>query len=1343
MTYILPDSQIVYSKKNTFFITFVTGIIIMKNLLLFLSIFFFQFAWAQEHFVFSPINSNHGLSDNRVRTIYQLSDGRMVVVTEGLVNIYNGSNFKYLHYNENTAYSLKEYSGYHRPYVDGDGNLWVKNQFKLMLFNIAKEQLVLNIDSVFKSKGIKNNIYDIFIDSQKNSWLLTDKDELILNKNGENSSDVFVSGVSNKTKAKLIDLANIDEKVYLFYRNGKMACYDISSKKELYKFDYFEGANNPYSGTIMVVPFRNFLYQARNGFNKGHLLRFNTLNKKTEHILETDYYLNTLTIDPNGTCWISSFSGLWQISPDLKTKNKISTFNLVDGQIFDTEINTQFNDNKGGLWVGTVNRGLLYYHHDRFKFLNFGRALFNISNTESLGIHCFADYNGIILVGTQSGLFTYDKKKSKLERFSNLPEDLFCEMLYKDSKGRIWLCTRNKGLFCIVNNKIKHFKDPQHCLSIFEKGNNDFYLCFNRGILSLNPETGYSEKVQVKSEKPFSFPYQLTKYKSDTLLGFGNEGLFLFDTKNHRIKYPESNSILLQYNNHHYHCLYTDSRGLIWFGTMDGLYVYNRENNSIRGFHEENGLVNNSIRSVIEDNEGSMWVSTSNGISCIKLELNKEDYNYRFINFNRFDGIIENEFQPRSALATIDGKLYWGGLDGFNETDLNRIRITGQQLYRPLFTNFSIAGTDIKIGENYDGNIILNKSITNTEKIVLKHFQNFFSIEFTALNYINPSQTYYRYKLEGVDDTWRIIKSNEGIGKAVYTNLSPGTYNLVVYAANNNQNWDNNFGAITIVIKPPFWKTIWAKLIISIFIIVLIVLVFRFISNQNREKIKKQQKEELDQIKYNFFTNISHELRTPLTLIITPLESIIKRTSDSALNKQLSGIQRNAMELLALVNQLLAFRKLEVKGETLNLSFCNLNDLIEKIAPSFAGLASEKGLNFKVNLPEYDIYINIDKDKIHSIINNLLSNAIKFTDKNGFIELSLVGEDTDSDIKIIVKDTGRGIEKNDLENIFSRFYQAKIHDNNTGSGIGLHLVKEYTELHDGKAEASSVINEGSVFTITLPAELRKTNTGFSVKENGISDNKSEKEIKILTIEDNNEFREFLFNELINKYDVITAINGKDGLEKAIKYQPDLIITDIMMPEMSGLELCKHIKNNLQISHIPVILLTAKSSDDVQIEALEAGADDFIAKPFNMDILQLKIQKIIDQQEDRKELFKKNIFINSDNLTYTHVDEELIRKVIKKIESNLDNISYSVEKLSKDMNMDRTGLYRKLSALTGQTPSELIRSVRLKYATQLLEKGIPVAEVAEKVGFSSTSYFTKCFQEEFGVKPSQFGKNHGV
>jgi len=371
---------------------------------------------------------------------------------------------------------------------------------------------------------------------------------------------------------------------------------------------------------------------------------------------------------------------------------------------------------------------------------------------------------------------------------------------------------------------------------------------------------------------------------------------------------------------------------------------------------------------------------------------------------------------------------------------------------------------------------------------------------------------------------------------------------------------------------------------------------------------------------------------------------------------------------------------------------------------------------------------------LQKIINNLLSNAIKFTSKGGNIRMRLEKDTSEPLFRIRVTDTGCGIPEVDLSQVFERFYQVKKQNNpNTGSGIGLHLVKEYVQFHSGSIEVESRINEGSIFTVSIPSDLHPETANYSDIAN-----KPEKHIvKLLIVEDNREFRSFLQNELSEKYNILVAVNGKEGLEMAREHQPDLVITDVMMPEMSGTELCRLLKNDIQISHIPVILLTAKASDNAQIEGFEAGADAYITKPFNMDILLLRIRHLIEQQEQRKNLFKNMIVINPEAITSTNVDEELIKKVLKHIEKNIANASYSVEQLSKDMFMDRTGLYRKLIAIVGQTPTEFIRSVRLKKAAKMLESGLQVSEAAEKVGFTTTSYFAKCFQEEFGQKPSQY------
>ena len=1308
----------------------------MKSILFFICLLVCCELLAQENLVFSPINSTNGLSDNRVRTICQLPDGRMVIVTEGLVNIYDGSSFHYIHYNEQKAYSLKEYAGYHHAYVDNENHLWIKNQHKLMLFDIRTELFIPNIDSVFSAQGIKSPVIDFFIDTENNLWYVTENEKLIL-RNGKNKkTSSFAPLVSrvNGVADPLFDVTTLGKQLFLFYRSGTMVCYDFDTRKELYRENPYYGKGNIYSQTLMVVPYKQYLYQARDGINIGQLLRFNILNRQWERILETNYGLNTLTIDNKGDCWISSFAGLWQIDEKLQNKQLNTPLHLVDGRVFESEICTQYNDNKGGLWVGTVNRGVMYYHPDRFKFRNFGRSLFKLSSTEKLSVHCFVEKDGDILVGTQNGLFRYDKNSPTLEQFKAIPINSRCEMLLKDSKQRIWVCTLNNGLFCIDKNNVKHYSNPAYCLSIYEAFDGRLFLCSDNGLGVFDPVTGIYEKSPSKTSRNLSFVYQLTGCRQDTLLGFDDKGLFLYDYRHKTISLPGEKSSILWHTCHHYHSLFTDSRGLLWFGTMDGLNAYNPANSTNKSFFEEDGLINNSIRSIVEDNSGRIWVSTSNGISRIDITDHKGGYQYSFYNYNRFDGTIENEFLPRSVYKTSDNRLLWGGLDGFNEIDLTRIDSSKQQLLIPLFTKFSLSGTEIKLSESYNGNVILKQSISSTKEIRLKYFQNFLGFEFSALNYVNPTQTYYRYMLEGADDSWHEIKTMDGVGRINYTNLSPGTYRLKVFAANNSRQWGNQCAEITIGIEPPFWKTPWVYAFYVLLLLIALYFTFSYYFRRNRLNMLKQQKEELDQLKFSFFTNISHELRTPLTLILTPLGSLLKKVDDETLKKQLNGIYRNANELLKLVNQLLDFRKLEMKGETLQLTYCNIGDFLGAIALSFKELASDNEIEFTFGCQAADLHAFVDKDKLQKIINNLLSNAIKFTSKGGNIRMRLEKDTSEPLFRIRVTDTGCGIPEVDLSQVFERFYQVKKQNNpNTGSGIGLHLVKEYVQLHSGSIEVESRINEGSIFTVSIPSDLHPETANYSDIAN-----KPEKHIvKLLIVEDNREFRSFLQNELSEKYNILVAANGKEGLETARKQQPDLVITDVMMPEMSGTELCRLLKNDIQISHIPVILLTAKASDNAQIEGFEAGADAYITKPFNMDILLLRIRHLIEQQEQRKNLFKNMIVINPEAITSTNVDEELIKKVLKHIEKNIANASYSVEQLSKDMFMDRTGLYRKLIAIVGQTPTEFIRSVRLKKAAKMLESGLQVSEAAEKVGFTTTSYFAKCFQEEFGQKPSQY------
>jgi DNA-binding response OmpR family regulator/nitrogen-specific signal transduction histidine kinase len=1291
-------------------------------------------ASARDQYVFSPVSSLNELSDKRVRSLSQLPDGRMAIVTEGLINLYDGTTYQYLHYDERAAYRLKAYSGFHRLYLDSEQHLWLKNQFTLFLFDLSTESFIPNIDSLLATQGLRQQLSDFFVDNRQGMWYLTDADALMYRPKGAKSVRKFLSNASTyrSTKDPLFDLVVVNRLVYLFYRSGRMVCYGLDTGKEWYTENPFEGKPDPYTNTLMVVPYRNYLYQVRNGAYSAVLHRYETVHRRWEVVLQTDYSLNTLTVDRGGTCWISSHSGLWRITPTLSEKRLISPLQRVDGYAFESEISTQYNDRTGGLWVGTLNRGLLYHHPDRFRFSHVGTSLFPLKEKTGFHVHCFAESSEGLLVGTSKGAFRYQPSTGKIAPYHGIPPGTTCTDMHTDKAGRTWIATTTDGIYRLDGHRLVHFQQPQNCFSICETPEGRILACTEKGIVPFEESSDTFKNALIQGLNGRVF--RLTALGKDELLGIGDKGLFVYHPTRRSVTFPAKNSPLLQYRNHHYHCLYTDSRGWIWMGTMDGLNVYQPSEGILHRFSDEDGLINNSIRSLVEDSKGRIWVSTSNGISCIQVLGERNPYRFTFANYNKLDGVLDNEFDPGSVLLTSDNRLLWGGLDGFNELSLDRIDASTRTLSAaPIFTGLSISGTRIKPGKIYGGRLLLKRAIGATQRIDVGYFQNYLELEFSALNYINPTQTRYRYKLEGADEDWQEQSSNDGTGRVYYTGLGPGTYKLRVMAANNDRNWGKP-STLTLVIHPPFWKTVWAYCLYGLLVLCLLYLGITQSLQRHSRKLQERQQEALDQMKYAFFTNIGHELRTPLTLILTPLDSLLKKMEEGELKTQLTAIQRNAIELLKRVNQLLDFRKLEMKGEALHLSYCNVGEFVEAIAERFAPLQAEKGVTLRTGFPGEILYAFVDKEKLLAIVNNLLSNAFKFTPSGGKIDLALTSDVEASTFTLRVSDTGCGIPEEDLPHIFDRFFQAgNAHAHTTGSGIGLYLLREYVLLHEGTVTAESNLQAGSTFTVILPTRLSAAHGTAS--DSIIADPDG---LKILLVEDHPEFSAFVQKELSQTYTVLVAADGIQGLNTARNERPDLIISDVMMPGMSGTELCQRLKADVNTSHIPVILLTAKTSDQAQIEGFKAGADAYVTKPFNMDLLQLRIQHLLKQQQERKEAFRKSLSMNPEHLTPAHVDQELIQKALVLIERNMDKASYSVEQLSKELFMDRTNLYRKLSAIVGQTPTEFIRTVRLKRAAQLLEQGLTVTEVAELVGFrGTTSYFSKCFQEEFGTKPSQY------
>lgn len=708
-----------------------------------------------------------------------------------------------------------------------------------------------------------------------------------------------------------------------------------------------------------------------------------------------------------------------------------------------------------------------------------------------------------------------------------------------------------------------------------------------------------------------------------------------------------------------------------------------------------------------------------------------------------------------------DGTIVAGGLYGLNVFNPDYIRYN-EMLPKVMFSNLSLFDEPVEVGRRYDHNLILPEELDKVRKIVLDHKQNIFTVELATDNYILPSKTQYLYRLDELGDEWLSLAA--GTNRITFTNLSHGSYTLSVRAINSDGFQGTDVAQLSIIVRPPFWLSWWAYLCYSLVVVVALWFARRLLLKREREKFHIQQmeqeaakNEEVNQMKFRFFTNISHELRTPLTLIISPLEELLVKESDEARKTVLQLMYRNARRLLALVNQLLDFRKGEMSGHQLSLSEGDIVSYIREICNSFLLMADNKHIQFSFFSGVECFPMAFDADKVGKIVMNLLSNAFKYTPDGGRVTVMMEYIEEENEwMEIKVSDTGIGIPDADKQHIFERFYQAahKGMEETTGNGIGLSLVHDFVQLHGGSVEVFDNIGAGTVFVVRLP--VRHVDVAAVLPEplvvlpesekttEAMAEQTSRKEFPLLlVVDDNADFRMFMQHSLELQYRVKLASDGEEAWNMMQDELPDLVISDVMMPVMDGIELCRRIKADKRTAYIPVILLTARQAVEATVKGLEIGADDYVTKPFNMMVLVLRIRKLIEQSRYRHATHAV-IDPTPSDIVITSLDEKLIEKAIKYVEDNISRSNFSVEKLSRGLGMSRVHLYKKLLQITGKTPIEFIRVIRLKRAAQLLrESQLHVSEVAYEVGFNSPRYFSRYFKEEFGMLPSEYQEKGGI
>jgi len=1040
--------------------------------------------------------------------------------------------------------------------------------------------------------------------------------------------------------------------------------------------------------------------------------------------------ITTMRKDDDGVIWIGTYkSGLDYFHKNIRRFPLVNRYTKPEGLPYE-DINAFVEDAKGNLWLGTNGGGLIYFDRRSGKFTTYRH---DPKNPQSLSndaiVSLCVDHKNQLWIGTfLGGLNCFNGEKFiRYQHDPAQPQSLPGRSvweLFEDSQQRLWIGTLDGGL-CLFDQTKKTFTRYRHpkqralysayVPTIFEDSKGNMWFGTSTGIDVVIKASG--ELVHYESEK-----YNPASIGSNDIFG-----------------------------------ILEDSKGRIWIGTRGGLSVWQRNSNTFVNYTEKHGLPHNAIQSMVEDKDGRLWLGTPNGLSCATISSGKAGPLVSFKNYSEIDGLQGRQFNEDAALRTRNGELIFGGANGFN---LFRPQDLGENSVTPrlVFTDFQLFNRSVRPALSAQDKSVLPASITTNPSILLQASDNVFSIEFAALSFIQASKNEYKYKLEGFNDDW--LATSASNRKVTFTNLDAGDYIFRLIASNNDGLWNTTGIALPIKVLPPFWKSSLAYTLYVLAIILLLLATrkliqdrerMKFTIRQTREEAKRSQ--ELDIMKTKFFTNVSHELRTPLSLILAPVEELSQNAVNSQDRKQFDLIQRNARRLLNLVNQLLDFRKLEVNEIRFQPTEGNIVEFIKSTVYSFSDLSEKKDIRLTFHSNVSILESIFDHDKLEKILFNLLSNAIKFTLGPGEVSVRVDVQDAGENnmVEIRVKDTGIGIPTEKHELIFERFFQSDLPNTiiNQGSGIGLAITREFVRIHGGSVRVESEVGKGSCFVVMLylkklsRAVLEVVNepVQYTVVDDAVqSEQESAGKPLILLVEDNEDFRFYLKDNLKQSYSVIEAATGEEGWKKTLAQRPLLIVTDIMMPGLNGLDLCRMVKTDQRVSHTPVILLTARSEDEQFLEGFKAGADDYIPKPFNFQILESRIKNLISLRQNLRTLFAPRNGITASQIEITPLDEQFLQNMVRIIEKQISNTEFTVIDLAREMGVSRSQFFKKVQTLTGKSPLEVIRDIRLQHAAQLLEKSqLSVAEIAYQVGFNNPKYFARYFKEFYQVLPSAYSR----
>lgn len=1275
--------------------------------------------------MFKQLSTTEGLSNNSVRSIFRDSRGFLWIGTESGLNKYDGYSCRQ-YYCNNCELSSDAIGDI---FEGVDGNIWIRTASGYSIYDHRTGKFDNNYQAALDRLKIPGKDILRAGTTNDNELWACDSSKLYIRHAGNGSIKAFSLQIEN-----ISNLCIGAHYIYAMYSDGTLRSINrqTSETGEIDIPDAYRPLvenREPYvyvdrSESLWVYTFQNSL-----------LLHRNSATRQWESIdlgISKDIQYNRVQrlLDAgNGNIWIlTSHRGLFVYNTTDKSLTNLVHDPLKPHTLASNNLSAIHQDKDGIMWLGNFKHGISYYSPMSQiilcnKSLEYDDVLTFCKDTDGESIFFGTDGTGLIRQSLKTGEY------EKIPTPANVVVDLSI-----DSKNRLWAGTYQKGLLCYADGRIRQYttansrllEDNVYTVEVDKQGY--VWIGTMRGCIQrLNPETGQFDTIL---NRPEAFFVRDMFYDNDRhLYVAAREGLIIIDTET--LAY----NICSETVNFKENCMltvYKDSRGLIWIGHPHGLSIWDQKTDSIRFIDQQDGLAANLVRAIIEDNNHQMWIGTGNGISRIQ----PTDEGFSIVNYSVSDGLLCNDTNIHAILRLDNGNILVGTPKGYQT-------IIPQEI---LTTNYNaeiyLTGLELKSGHALP-HMLGGSSLEGAQSLTFTEEGNSFTLAFSALDLVEPDKIKYAYNLNQSNGNWIYAENN----KVNLSMLPPGGYTLSVKVCNSQGIWSPNIKNLKINVLPPWWRTWWAYTLYTCIALGILSLIVRHLRMRHQQKqifqaieAENERQQKVSNMKLQFFANISHELRTPLSLIINPLEEFFENHPEHR-KGILDIVKHNADYLLELINQLLDFRKLDAKAESLKCKHDNILIILSEIFHSFGPIAQKRNISYTLTCPQRSIFMDFDYDKIRKITTNVLSNAFKFTPNKGSISLKI--EVKGPNLELTFADTGCGIDDESKEKVFQRFYQStKEQSSSGGSGIGLHIVSEYVKMHGGSISVSDNQPCGSVFLITIPLH-QSCGRDEETEQEETTATAGEEEahpFTILLVDDNYDFIKFLSESLAKRYHVLKAMNGRQALNVLEKEDVDLVVSDIMMPEMDGLELCTAIKNDIRYSHIPIILLTAKASEEHQLEGLSVGADDYISKPFNMEVLKLRINKIIEMNRKRQELFNEQIKIEPSRITVTPLDRQLVEKAIGIVEENISETEFSVEELAASLNISRSYFYKKMIKITGKKPIEFIRTIRMKRAQQLLtESQMQVAEIAYTLGYNSPKVFSKHFKEEFNISPSEFMK----